>query len=114
MKTIAAIAIILAALVVPARADPADWRTIATEDGVSYLLNVGSIERKFDHTGAPYQAVILVYRDTGGPLDDRGYHIVGFDCRGRYMLFDDVRDIHQIKYGSIISRVEDIACWGPK
>lgn len=113
MRTIALAIIALAALLARAAADPASWRTITTRDGVNYLLDVGSIERRLDAAGLPTQAYLVVYRDDGGPPDARGFHVIWFDCRGSYRLLDDVETTRRITYGSVISRVEDVACWGP-
>jgi hypothetical protein len=114
MKTIAMIALAAATTIAPvAHAGEAKWTTVATsEDGAIYRVNVNSIERQFDKSGFPTQAYILIYRDTGGPQTPEGFHIVGFDCRGKWRVFDDVKTVHKTDPNSVVSSIEDIACWG--
>lgn len=112
MKTIATIAALLA-LATVAHAGEAKWTTITgSEDGSIYRVNTGSIERKLDKSGRPIQAHILIYRDTGGPQTPDGFHIVGFDCRGKWLVFDDVKTVHKTDPNSVVSSIEDVACWG--
>lgn len=114
MKMIAMIAAAaIAALTTASHAGEPTWQTVGAQGAVNYRVNIGSIERKLDRTGLPIQANILIYRDAGGPQDPNGFHIVGFDCQGRWLLFDDIKDVHTVDAGSVVSHIEDIACWGP-
>ncbi len=116
MKTIALIAAATVAFCAVARAgDHPTWTTVGTKDGMTVLANLNSIQRKAKgNVNLPTSAHMLIYRDDGtGKMNEDGFHIVGFNCRGRFVVWDHPDDLITIEPGSLASKLEDLACWGP-
>lgn len=89
------------------------WTAVGTKDGMTVFANLNSIERKAKgNVNLPTSAHMLIYRNDGTDKID-GFHIVGFNCRGRFVVWDHPDDLITIEPGSLASKLEDIACWGP-